>query len=231
MSFNKVNNKRTFSKFSQPEEKKFCKVCRDAGKSEKEYTSHFTNSVPGSKGITVCPTILSTECSFCHQRGHWASEVYCPALKEKKRNQLQEQQAYANRKNYLAAAAAAAVPEKRIKKMDEFPMLVSSNNIDVKWRKQNLTVSYASMVQKEVVRRSENESESETNFRVLTLNRAGTVKEPKIFQDAISKARVGNFDLELADAEEEYEQEYDQDYDSDNESNYRGWHFIGKTKC
>ena len=53
-------------------QKKYCKVCHKAGKSEKEYTSHFTKSVPGDKGIVVCPTILRNRCVKCNNYGHFA---------------------------------------------------------------------------------------------------------------------------------------------------------------
>ena len=50
---------------------KFCGVCKNIGKSEAEYTSHYTKSVPGSKGIVVCPTILHNKCNKCQQIGHF----------------------------------------------------------------------------------------------------------------------------------------------------------------
>jgi len=56
----------------ETEQKKYCKVCHKAGKSEKEYTSHFTKSVPGDKGIVVCPTILRNLCNKCNKYGHFA---------------------------------------------------------------------------------------------------------------------------------------------------------------
>jgi len=63
--------------------KKFCGVCKNAGLSESAYTSHFTKSVPGPKGIVTCPTILANECSLCYERGHFKSA--CPKLAEKAR--------------------------------------------------------------------------------------------------------------------------------------------------
>lgn len=54
----------------------FCKVCRDAGKNEKEYTSHFVKDQPGPNGKVVCPTLLNQACRICNQTGHTSS--YCP---------------------------------------------------------------------------------------------------------------------------------------------------------
>ena len=90
----RVNN-RDYSRSKYAAEKpvkKFCGVCQKAGLSEKEYTSHFTKSVPGPQGIVICPTILNNECSFCYQFGHFKSA--CPALaqreKQQKRSDMQE---------------------------------------------------------------------------------------------------------------------------------------------
>lgn len=52
-------------------QKKFCGVCQKAGKPESEYTSHFTKSEPGLKGIVTCPIIKSNQCSKCEQYGHF----------------------------------------------------------------------------------------------------------------------------------------------------------------
>jgi len=63
--------------------KPFCKVCHDAGKSEKEYTSHFVKSAPGPNSKVVCPTLLAQECRFCFQGGHTAG--YCPVIAANKK--------------------------------------------------------------------------------------------------------------------------------------------------
>ena len=66
----------------RPQKKTFCKVCFDAGKSEKEYTGHFLKDRPGPNGKVVCPTLLLTECRYCHENGHFKS--HCPVLEERK---------------------------------------------------------------------------------------------------------------------------------------------------
>ena len=55
----------------------FCKVCKDAKKSESVYTSHSV-SVGGK---VVCPTLLSQECKYCKEKGH--TPKHCPKLKSK----------------------------------------------------------------------------------------------------------------------------------------------------
>ena len=59
---------------------KFCKVCFDAGKDESTFKSHFVKS---GLGIVVCPTLLATECKYCHMVGHTVK--YCNMLKYKRR--------------------------------------------------------------------------------------------------------------------------------------------------
>lgn len=62
----------------------FCKVCKDAGKSPDLYYSHF----PASKGKNniLCPTLLSQECRYCHEKGH--TPKYCPILKAKEEKKI-----------------------------------------------------------------------------------------------------------------------------------------------
>ena len=52
----------------------FCGACKKSGKTPQEYNSHWTNT----KGILTCPFILSSECGYCHQLGHWTKS--CPKL-------------------------------------------------------------------------------------------------------------------------------------------------------
>ena len=58
-----------------PAAKPFCNVCRDAGKSESEYTSHFVKDQPGPNGKVICPTLLNQDCRICGKSGHTSS--YC----------------------------------------------------------------------------------------------------------------------------------------------------------
>lgn len=55
--------------------KPLCKVCRDAGKSEAEYQSHWVRS---KSGKVVCPTLLSQRCRSCGKSGHTVK--YCKTV-------------------------------------------------------------------------------------------------------------------------------------------------------
>lgn len=67
----------------------FCKVCKDAGKSQQEYTSHYPRENAGRESRVVCPTLLAQECGYCHAKGH--TPKYCPALvlRDERRRQQQ----------------------------------------------------------------------------------------------------------------------------------------------
>ncbi len=47
--------------------KLFCKICFDAKKPEKEYTSH---AIKNRDGDVCCPILKATECRYCHKTGH-----------------------------------------------------------------------------------------------------------------------------------------------------------------
>lgn len=61
--------------------KMFCKVCKDAGKTETEYTSHY---VKDKTGKTTCPTLLNQACKYCRQTGHTVK--FCKTLKLNEKN-------------------------------------------------------------------------------------------------------------------------------------------------
>jgi hypothetical protein len=69
------------SSFQSKVVKPYCKVCHDAGKSEKDYTSHFVRSAPGPNSKVVCPTLIAQECRYCFKTGHTVK--FCPQLKSK----------------------------------------------------------------------------------------------------------------------------------------------------
>lgn len=58
--------------------KPFCKVCKDAGKTEEEYTNHFVRESAALDAPVVCPTLLSQACRYCRKDGHTVR--YCPSL-------------------------------------------------------------------------------------------------------------------------------------------------------
>ena len=76
MQRNNANNSTKLTNNKSSGYKTFCKVCQDAGKTEKEYTNH---NVRDLKGKTVCPVLLAQECRNCYKHGHTVK--YCPLIK------------------------------------------------------------------------------------------------------------------------------------------------------
>ena len=63
-----------------------CKVCKDAGKSEQVFTSHFTKNRDGK---VTCPTLLAIKCRRCSKAGHTAS--YCTVSMQEEVKKPEEQ--------------------------------------------------------------------------------------------------------------------------------------------
>ena len=67
------NNNKENSK--QSNTMKICKFCKDSGKHEGIYTSHFTKD---KKGVVCCPILLTTLCNNCGNFGH--TNKYCKSI-------------------------------------------------------------------------------------------------------------------------------------------------------
>ena len=85
-----------------------CKVCKDAGKSENEYSTHYVKDLNGQ---VTCPTLLSQECRFCHKKGHTIS--HCSELAKKKESEARIQ----------SAKPPLSPPKKEVKKSNVFAYL------------------------------------------------------------------------------------------------------------
>ena len=66
----------------------YCKVCHDAGRPEKEYTSHYVKDQPGPQGKVICPTLLNQSCRICNKTGHTSS--YCPQYRRREEPRREE---------------------------------------------------------------------------------------------------------------------------------------------
>jgi len=150
--------------------KPFCKVCQDAGKSEREYTSHYTRSSPDKNSAVVCPTLLSMECRYCFKTGHTVK--YCRVLEENNKNDRKANKKYeqankpieqskkpvAQPKNLYSALYTSdseeeckpikkVMKEKRVE-VEEYPALCGSYSQPTKAFQPSF--SYASMASKTV---------------------------------------------------------------------------------
>jgi len=122
LTFTVSNNKKSSScngrrrPQNKNRKKIFCKVCFDANKPESLYTSHFLKDRPGPNGKVVCPTLLNTECRYCHDNGHFKS--HCPQLAERKRVQNNIAKARVQQ-NKQAFAAGSWMTVNNMKQLDE----------------------------------------------------------------------------------------------------------------
>ena len=68
--------------------KPFCKVCKDFGKPESVFTSHFVRQTTHPNSPVTCPTILNNVCQYCGEKGHFVSSCSL------KKTQLKEEKLY-----------------------------------------------------------------------------------------------------------------------------------------
>ena len=113
-----MSSARTMNKKQMSAVKPYCKVCHDAGKSEKEYTNHYVKSAPGPEGKVVCPTLLAQCCGYCGACGH--TPKFCPTLAAQK---AAEEKALKQAARKEAVEKREAAPKPAAKK------LTTSNNL------------------------------------------------------------------------------------------------------
>ena len=101
---------------------KFCKVCFEAGKVESIFKSHFVRSGPGMNCPVVCPTLLATECKYCHKAGHTVK--YCDVLKNNEKQRRRER--FVSR--VPTAKAKSSLKDKKMSSM--FDVLHDSDSED-----------------------------------------------------------------------------------------------------
>jgi hypothetical protein len=55
---------------------KFCAFCKNIGRPESEYFSHFTRQSKDPKSAITCPELLSIQCKHCHGFGHKSKDCF-----------------------------------------------------------------------------------------------------------------------------------------------------------
>ena len=96
----------------------FCKVCKDAGKPEAVYTSHY---VKEKTGKVCCPTLLTQECRYCGQPGHTVKfcEILAHENKQKAANQRREESRIKELRAQQAAKQQSAKPKQPINRFED----------------------------------------------------------------------------------------------------------------
>lgn len=116
-----MSSARTMNKKQMSAVKPYCKVCHDAGKTEKEYTNHYVKSAPGPEGKVVCPTLLAQCCGYCGACGH--TPKFCPTLAAQKAAEEKALKQAARKEAVEKREAEKAAPKPAAKK------LTTSNNL------------------------------------------------------------------------------------------------------
>lgn len=77
---------------------KFCKICKDVGKTLDEYTNHYVRETDNVSSRVVCPTLKATVCRYCNKSGHTVN--HCPKTNTSKQQQRRVKEPYIGYKNY-----------------------------------------------------------------------------------------------------------------------------------
>jgi hypothetical protein len=206
------------SKSTQSNNKKsFCKVCKDAGKSEEEYTSHFVRATPDKNAPIVCPVLLSIECRFCRKNGH--TESYC---KDKAILKKREEKRVSNFE--VAKEAPKAIATKKIngfralcesdeevvlkiekKPKEIFPQLNPEAMKDVQQKKINAK-TFADMARTPIVEEKERLEIEQASWlstlKQFKSNKVASVTVPVIEPTMIPRKRL-NWADEVSSSEDE----------------------------
>lgn len=81
---------------------KFCKVCKDVGKTLDEYTSHYVRETLNPTSRVVCPTLNAAVCRYCKTTGHTVK--HCPKTKTKNLLHTRTKEVNILSKNYCQPA-------------------------------------------------------------------------------------------------------------------------------
>ena len=115
MSSNNNNRTNTNNQNNTP----FCKVCKDAGKTFAEYSTHWVKTM---KGDICCPTLLSQSCRYCGGNGHTVK--FCKVL-EKEQHAVQRN---TNEKKFNEAKQITTTSTKVVNSTNAFASLYSSDD-------------------------------------------------------------------------------------------------------
>lgn len=143
-----ARNNKSNNKVSSKVVKCLCKVCFDAGLTEKEYTSHFVRASPDPNSAVVCPTLLAQECRYCFKSGHTVK--FCPILEEqKKAEEKAAKQSVREERKTTFAKPQTKTESKPVKKANVFAALEASSSDsenEVKQTKKPVTFAKSASV-------------------------------------------------------------------------------------
>jgi hypothetical protein len=190
-------------KIQNTSEKKYCGVCHKAGKSEKEYTNHYTKSSPGPSGVVICPTILKNHCNKCNGYGHFSD--YCKAKLASKNTDLPraKETKEMREKSYeeLWPAIGQVTGTKRSNDSNRFSVLEDERM--PKEKPNTHKMNFKKMLEKEYIPRQK-EDKFVGNMLVMNGKSTEVVK-------AILSGNIPSKNQPIEEFDNEWEDEYDEE--------------------
>jgi len=157
-------------------DKKFCSVCYKKGLPESVYTTHFTKSAPGNKGIITCPTILNSQCTYCNGKGHWADEKFCAAMRN------DAKLGHLSKRNQSTNFVTESITDMDVSSLDSLSSDAIDNNVHVK--PPVAGISWASMASHAADSVSKPDSSSFSSSFVNLVERSSFIKNGIIGNDS-----------------------------------------------
>lgn len=190
------------SSSSKKVQTKFCKVCKDAGKSEDIYTSHFVRETPDKSSKVVCPTLLSQNCGHCGNAGHTSG--YCKQLKNTLLHQKYTKKTHCkSQENKVVIVNSFNVLYSESEDEDEIEDEIESNNITI----ESTGLNYVSaLLQDEKLKISELKRDEKNTYKYANVcneySKPITIPIP-IFKRS-QKSALNWADAETSDEEDDY---------------------------
>lgn len=102
-----------------------CKVCKDAGKSAEEYSSHWPKD---NNGRVICSTLLSQECRYCGESGHTVK--YCTKLSKDKAEKAKTEAFWDRQKRINAHSETKVTKPASVAPVSRFALLMDDDDSD-----------------------------------------------------------------------------------------------------
>ena len=196
MSHTNTNNSTKLNTSKTSVYKTFCKVCQDAGKTDKEYTNH---NVRDRTGKTVCPVLLAQECRNCYKKGHTVK--YCPLTKvaEKKPYEAPVKAQQPKSKNVFMLLESDSEEDEVEEVVNEFPVLQQQEIKETKQPKAE-PLNYSRLI---------NMTEEQT--KEATVAAAIKKAEIKVLPKIVFQSQKGKLNWATAESDSEGDEE-EEDY-------------------
>jgi hypothetical protein len=185
----------------QKSDKKHCEVCLKAGLAPAYYQSHNMKSIPGPKGIIMCPTIKNAKCKYCGLLGHWDVK-FCVAKRRDTKQFEREEREYEKSKESEKSKNTKQEKTKQKTKTNIFALLDTDDDItdddmsddDITDNDEEMKIqkmqgkSWASIVQ--TVPEEQDAEEEEVAYTILSRNGIQQPVYEPVHEPAVRYAHV-----------------------------------------